>query len=283
MEMKKDVEEIFLTGFAKRHFSGKSSVTQVKGVSSSEFIDNVNLEISPEGAINDVDFELSITDGAFPFSRIIKMTNFTESRTAVMPINLLTAQYLRTDYSARTEGELPVMTRWIELPSMIKAPVARNLSVVLYSRKQLLSELFERPEDDNITRVILRNFVEDLGYDNLIEKLDEFHVLNKKKKECVFDQNYELASEFRTKEREVISELGLDRLSDSMKDQILEMSAPWGVVAIMAHDGENPEPMNPITIMRNALGKEEGGNGTPLDKDAYNKSVEFWRTHANVK
>lgn len=31
--------------------------------------------------------------------------------------------------------------------------------------------------------------------------------------------------------------------------------------------------MDPITIMRNALGKEEGGSGVPIHKETYNKSV----------
>jgi hypothetical protein len=40
-------------------------------------------------------------------------------------------------------------------------------------------------------------------------------------------------------------------------------------------------PMAPITMMRNALGVEEGGSGVPLDRGAYRRAVEFWRTHAN--
>jgi len=34
--------------------------------------------------------------------------------------------------------------------------------------------------------------------------------------------------------------------------------------------------MDPITMMRNALGKEEGGSGVPLDKTKYMESVKFW-------
>jgi hypothetical protein len=41
--------------------------------------------------------------------------------------------------------------------------------------------------------------------------------------------------------------------------------------------------MAPITMMRNALGKEEGGSGVPLDREKYQESVEFWKTHINVK
>lgn len=40
--------------------------------------------------------------------------------------------------------------------------------------------------------------------------------------------------------------------------------------------------MAPITMMRNALGKEHGGSGIPLDTKEYERSVAFWNDHANV-
>jgi hypothetical protein len=40
-------------------------------------------------------------------------------------------------------------------------------------------------------------------------------------------------------------------------------------------------PMAPITMLRNALGVEEGGSGVPIDREAYRRSAAFWRTHAN--
>ena len=40
-------------------------------------------------------------------------------------------------------------------------------------------------------------------------------------------------------------------------------------------------PMVPITMLRNALGVEEGGSGVPIDREAYRRSVEFWSRHAN--
>jgi hypothetical protein len=39
--------------------------------------------------------------------------------------------------------------------------------------------------------------------------------------------------------------------------------------------------MAPITMMRNALGVEEGGSGVPLDREAYQRSVAFWENNAN--
>lgn len=58
---------------------------------------------------------------------------------------------------------------------------------------------------------------------------------------------------------------------------------PWGIVSIKAQDADHELPMAPITMMRNALGKEEGGSGVPLSKEKYNESVAFWETHVNLK
>lgn len=57
--------------------------------------------------------------------------------------------------------------------------------------------------------------------------------------------------------------------------------ADWGVVGCMYTAEPVETPMAPITMMRNALGVEEGGSGVALDRDAYRRSVEFWSTHAN--
>ena len=60
-----------------------------------------------------------------------------------------------------------------------------------------------------------------------------------------------------------------------------ELEADWGVVGCLATATPEEIPMAPITMMRNALGVDEGGSGVPVDRDAYEKSVEFWNTHAN--
>ena len=41
--------------------------------------------------------------------------------------------------------------------------------------------------------------------------------------------------------------------------------------------------MTPITMMRNALGKSEGGSGVPLNREQYDLSVKFWSEHVNVR
>ena len=55
----------------------------------------------------------------------------------------------------------------------------------------------------------------------------------------------------------------------------------WGVVGCLYTGTPEEIPMTPITMMRNALGVEEGGSGVPLDSLAYRRSVDFWSANAN--
>ena len=61
------------------------------------------------------------------------------------------------------------------------------------------------------------------------------------------------------------------------------LDSDWGVVAILGQTHSDEEPLQPITMMRNSLGIEEGGSGVVLDKEKYLKSVEFWSKTAIVK
>ncbi|GKY95685.1 hypothetical protein MPSEU_000529500 [Mayamaea pseudoterrestris] len=59
-------------------------------------------------------------------------------------------------------------------------------------------------------------------------------------------------------------------------------TAEWGIVSVKAQDIDKELPMNPITAMRNALGKEEGGSGIPIDRAQYMQAVDYWNCHAVV-
>lgn len=59
------------------------------------------------------------------------------------------------------------------------------------------------------------------------------------------------------------------------------IDADWGVVGCLYTAEPEETPMVPITMLRNALGVEEGGSGVPLDCDAYRDAVAFWEQHAN--
>jgi hypothetical protein len=57
---------------------------------------------------------------------------------------------------------------------------------------------------------------------------------------------------------------------------------PWGIISIKAQDEPHETPMQPITMMRNTLGREEGGSGVPLDRAAYAAAVAYWQRHAPI-
>jgi len=59
------------------------------------------------------------------------------------------------------------------------------------------------------------------------------------------------------------------------------IEADWGVVGCLYTAEPEEIPMVPITMLRNALGVEEGGSGVPLDRAAYRRAVTFWEAHAN--
>lgn len=66
-------------------------------------------------------------------------------------------------------------------------------------------------------------------------------------------------------------------------DELPVPDCDWGIVSIIGTLEPAEPPMPPITQMRNALGRAEGGSGVPLDADAYDKAVAFWDTHAAVR
>lgn len=59
------------------------------------------------------------------------------------------------------------------------------------------------------------------------------------------------------------------------------IDADWGIVGCLYTMEPEEIPMAPITMMRNALGVEEGGSGVPLDREAYRRAVAFWEVNAN--
>lgn len=76
--------------------------------------------------------------------------------------------------------------------------------------------------------------------------------------------------------------MGKMTADDDDNKEEAEETAPWGIVSIKAQDVDYELPMTPITIMRNALGKDQGGSGVELVREAYMESVEYWKDRANV-
>ena len=57
------------------------------------------------------------------------------------------------------------------------------------------------------------------------------------------------------------------------EDPNKEIDYDYGIVSVKPQDVDFETPMQPITVMRNALGKEHGGSGVPLIRDNYMASV----------
>lgn len=62
-----------------------------------------------------------------------------------------------------------------------------------------------------------------------------------------------------------------------------ETDAPWGIISVKGQMCDYELPMQPITAMRNSLGKAEGGSGVPIDRRKYKESVDFWTANVSIK
>ena len=189
---------IKLIDFSKRHCKENFGGTKI-------------LDITPEQFELDINQKASIIKnlpGYAPFCRLLVCENWTTAKSCTLEITPEIEGKIKSAYQARTENELPVLTRWAE---GIDMPTAKYLIVIVYDQAQI------RDEDEKQT--------------------------------------------------------GMPSTFDGT----------WGVVAILGQMHPEEEPMTPITMMRNALGKEEGGSGVELDCEKYKASVEFWSKNIMVK
>lgn len=67
------------------------------------------------------------------------------------------------------------------------------------------------------------------------------------------------------------------------EDPNKDIDYEYGIISVKPQSKDYELPMDPITVMRNALGVEEGGSGVPLDKKKYLESVAFWSDHVLIK
>lgn len=57
----------------------------------------------------------------------------------------------------------------------------------------------------------------------------------------------------------------------------------WNVISVMGLNEMVVPPMPPITMMRNALGIAEGGNGVALSREDYIAAADYWNINAMVR
>ena len=66
-------------------------------------------------------------------------------------------------------------------------------------------------------------------------------------------------------------------------NEIKNKDFDWGIISIKYLNIDHEIPFVPITIMRNSLGKDEGGSGVPIDRKKYMEGVEFWSKNVELK
>jgi hypothetical protein len=127
---------IELTSFAiARQFSPETKGTRITSHTPEAFV----VEFQKRAAD-----PVRVADGYADFCKIIFVENFTNARLGDVAITAENSGNMRTGYVARREGELPVLTRWLE---GITAPKAAYLGAVVYDKAQLQKEYESGPKD----------------------------------------------------------------------------------------------------------------------------------------
>jgi hypothetical protein len=201
-----------------------------------------------------------LKDGYAPFCKHFFLINdfIHDVVVNVLPITNENESLLRTRYMARTSEELPVLIRYFPLEELSKdngsgtitigssgtnLPTAQYFDIILYSREQIELEHQARQQQQQQQQ----------------EQIEES-----------------------TDTATSLSTTSVPSTTTTTTTTTTPTAAPWGIVSIKAQDVDFELPMNPITMMRNALGKEYGGSGIPLDTNSYMECVNYWKDHAIV-
>lgn len=80
-----------------------------------------------------------LVDGYAPFCKHFFVPNFVNATCSYAKITEENKKWLKSDYIARTEKELPVLCRWFSSEE-VAPPVASHLDLILYSREQINKE-----------------------------------------------------------------------------------------------------------------------------------------------
>ncbi len=105
-----------------------------------DFILNLNIYISNEKNYKSNDMFGCLQNSDMNFCKYLIIPNDYHIKTNVIPITMDIYPFIRHGYVARNEKELPVLTRWVELPMEFDIPLCQNLICVLYTAEQLLKE-----------------------------------------------------------------------------------------------------------------------------------------------
>lgn len=80
--------------------------------------------------------------GMYPFSRIVPLHNgvYSKLECRIVKITSKNAKYLKSDYVARRDGEIPYLKRWFPKGAPVKGVKSHHIDVILYDKAQLAKE-----------------------------------------------------------------------------------------------------------------------------------------------
>ena len=82
---------------------------------------------------------------------------------------------------------------------------------------------------------------------------------------------------------QILSEMGEMKFEEKEIEALKKKDFDWGIISIKPLNVDHEIPFVPMTIMRNALGKNEGGSGVPIDRKKYMDGLEFWSKNVELK
>ena len=133
--------KIVLDPFAFKEFEAIAGAAANIPFDKDEFTTLVNsfyLDVKDKGGLK---------DGYAPFCKHLFIPNFVGSVCCYAEITTENTQYLKTDYVARREEELPVLVRWFD-KAKVPMKQANFLDIILYSKEQIQAECKEMGTTD---------------------------------------------------------------------------------------------------------------------------------------
>ena len=131
------LEHIHLTEFARRHFDRSKPGTTILDRSPEQFereLNEAQQVIVSNGLLETQGRDIP---GYAPFCRLLFVKNWTDARVGALEITPGTIPFLQSGYQARSEDELPVLSRWFE---GLTPPIATILCLILYDETQIRKE-----------------------------------------------------------------------------------------------------------------------------------------------
>lgn len=284
----------FLDEFARRQWEDPDHAGTRLTCDPAEFVRRVE-EAHRGGA--------QLREGYAPFCKHVFIPNFTDATVGAEAVTPQNAHLLRSGYQKRRPEEAAVLARWFPRTA-VAARRARCLDVICYSREQLLLEHAALPfesrgaapgSDPGLPPApwgIISIKAQDEDYETPMQvghagcgaaTGDGLHSRNAR---GVEDGHARRSTDHLCKAGE---ETSWHALRGGVCPRGPVRSGPWGGLGepVMTHDATAHAALHrvpqPITIMRNALGREEGGSGVPLDKQKYAEAVEYWEKHAIIQ